>query len=430
MGAAMNHVSPRASDWTLARSLFFMGRARWVSMALVAAGISILATVPGAHAAAGPQEGGPPPPSPVRAVRAVDRELVPRHLVTGSLRSAYEAEVSSREAGALIAIDAREGTSWRKGDVIARIDDVRLAAARLMVGARLKEAEASMLSAEAEAADAAADLASLEAVTAKDGVSERELRAARTRASVSAAMRDAAGARAKALMAEMQLMEVRLNDTRICAPFDGTVVERHVEVGEWVAEGAPVVTLVSTTEFELRLDVPERLLTGSEAFGDELTFKLGASGREIRARDVRSVPRVNPKTRTFRVLASVAGEGLGLGTGMSVAAYLPGGPPAAALVVPKDALVYRPGGVTVTVVKGKDEGGMNLTGAAVSLPVSIAYELEREVVLEPGPIAAGDVVIVEGNERLFPGATVAASIIAPKTTDSATGSPAPSEDQR
>lgn len=346
-------------------------------------------------------------------MRALEQELVPRHLVTGSLRSFHEAQVGSREAGMLLSLAAREGTSWLKGDVLAQLDDVRLAAERLATHGRLLEAEADVDSAQAESQDAAADLASLEAVTAKDGVSERELRAARTRALVSKAKYAAAVARVQSLQAELQVMDVRLADTRILAPFDGTVVERHAEMGEWLAAGDPVVTLVSTTSFELRLDVPERLLPGAAEFGDTLSFKLGSSGREVQANALKTVPWVNPRTRTFRVLATVTGEGLGLGSGMSVAAYLPGGAPATALTVPKDALVYRPSGVTVTVVKGKDEGGTNLTGAAVTLPVSIAYELDREVVLEPGPVSAGDVVVVEGNERLYPGATVAASITAP-----------------
>lgn len=370
------------------------------------------------------QDGGAPPPTPVRAVRAMEQELVPRHLVTGSLRSAYEAKVGTREGGIILDIAAREGTSWRRGDVIARLDDVRLVAERLTVEALLMESEAAVMSAEAEAQDAAADFASLEAVTAKDGVSERELRAARTRALVSKANHAASVARARALDAELRVMDVRLADTRIVAPFDGTVVERHAEMGEWVAAGDPVVTLVSTTSFELQLDVPERLLPGAGGFGDGLTFKLGSNGREVRASGVKTVPWVNSRTRTFRVLAMVNGEGLGLGSGMSVAAYLPGGPRTAALTVPKDALVYRPSGVTVTVVKGRDEGGTNLTGAAVSMAVSIAYELDREVVLEPGSVSAGDVVVVEGNERLYPGATVAASITA------SSAGPAGAQDQR
>ena len=409
MRPAMMEVPRSASAWTRLRPISTPLGPRWLAAVLV--GLSMLGASLGSSAAALPQDGGAPPPTPVRAVRASSQELVPRHLVTGSLHSTYEARVSAREPGALVAVGAREGTALLKGDLIARIDDVRLSTHKLAVEARLGEAKAAELSAEAESVDAAADLASLKAVTAKDGVSERELRAAQTRASVAVAQRTAAAARVRALNAELKLMDVRIGDTQIVAPFDGTVVERHVEVGEWVAEGDPVATLVSTTEFELRLDVPERLLSGAEGFGDELSFKLGASGRELRASSLRVVPRVNSRTRTFRVLASVSGENLGLGSGMSVAAFLPGGPPAPALVVPKDALVYRPSGVTVTVVKGRDEGGNSLTGAAVSLPVSIAYELERDVVLEPGPISDGDVVVVEGNERLFPGATVAAAII-------------------
>jgi hypothetical protein len=44
------------------------------------------------------------------------------------------------------------------------------------------------------------------------------------------------------------------------------------------------------------------------------------------------------------------------------------------------------------------------------VPVVIRYEADREVALEPGALQAGSVVVVEGNERLYPGTPVLATI--------------------
>lgn len=61
---------------------------------------------------------------------------------------------------------------------------------------------------------------------------------------------------------------------------------------------------------------------------------------------------------------------------------------------------------------GQDEGGESLSGVAAMLPISILFETDREVAIAPGALQAGAVVITEGNERLFPGTPVSATIAA------------------
>ena len=57
---------------------------------------------------------------------------------------------------------------------------------------------------------------------------------------------------------EVELARQQLADTAIVSPIDGAVVERQASVGEYLAAGAPVVTLVSLHPLRLRLSVPER----------------------------------------------------------------------------------------------------------------------------------------------------------------------------
>ena len=96
---------------------------------------------------------------------------------------------------------------------------------------------------------------------------------------------------------------------------------------------------------------------------------------------------------------------------MSASGWVPVGERKATLMVPKDALVYRPAGVAVMTIGGRDEGGATLTGMALMVPIKILFETRREVAVEvsEGGLAPGAAVIVEGNERLFPGTTVSGS---------------------
>jgi RND family efflux transporter MFP subunit len=371
------------------------------------------------------QDSGPPP-TPVRAIRAEAREMQAREAVTGSLRAAFDAVLAAREEGAVLEVKVRAGRFVRKDEALVTVDARRLVAQRTGVEASLAEARATAAMASAEADDADEDLRSLEAA-AKGGnsVSPRELRRARTLAKSLRAGVDAANKRNEALEAQLELWNLRIADATLRAPFDGTVVETRVEVGEWVSPGTDLVRLVSTGHLEVWLDVPERFmgaLGGDAGSNGEIVVRAGAAKGDVVATNVRRVPRVDPGTRTFPLVASIEGDAAAkLSPGMSASGWIPVGERTKTLMVPKDALVYRPAGVAVMTVGGRDEGGATMAGTALMVPIKILFETRREVAVEltEGGLAPGAAVIVEGNERLFPGTPVSASFQGPaKAKDS------------
>lgn len=356
-------------------------------------------------------------PTPVRAVRARAEVVVSRQQVTGSVRPALDARVSARETGTIIGGIPRVGTRVAEGDPLLVLDDRRLRADLARIRASRAQAEAALTRVETDRADAEEDLASLKAASSTGGaISPRELREAQARFDAAEADRLAARASIDALDADASLLDLRIADATVPAPFDGVVVERMAEVGEWAMPGTAVVRLVSTTDLEVWLDVPERLMSGVLGASGGLTVRVPALGAAVELSDVRVLPLVTEGTRNFRVVGR-AGETAGLAAGISVNADIQTGEERTWLLVPKDALLYRPTGVMVTLVQGADEGGDSLTGAAVSVPADIAFELDRHVALRPGAVSDGAVVVVEGNERLRPGVTVSATITPGEATD-------------
>ena len=123
---------------------------------------------------------------------------------------------------------------------------------------------------------------------------------------------DNARAALAASEAALRLASAQLAQTRIRSPFDGVVVSRNLEEGEWAAPGTPVVTVEDTSRPWVGLDVPET------AFGT-LRLEQGASirvialpGRTFPARVTeigaegdfavdRDVKRGRPDIRTFLV---------------------------------------------------------------------------------------------------------------------------------
>ena len=85
----------------------------------------------------------------------------------------------------------------------------------------------------------------------------------------------------------------------IRAPFGGHVVDRTVEVGEWLAAGgAQVVELVELTRVLVRVDAPESampyLMVGGQA-----RVKLDALGRSVVGEIRHVIPQADPRARTF-----------------------------------------------------------------------------------------------------------------------------------
>ena len=88
------------------------------------------------------------------------------------------------------------------------------------------------------------------------------------------AQRVAATAQADAAVAAV---EARIEDARIRAPFSGVVAKLDVTVGENVPAQSPLVTIITSGQYELRMNVPE-IEVAKIAVGDETKIRLDVYG--------------------------------------------------------------------------------------------------------------------------------------------------------
>ncbi|MBW2062567.1 MAG: efflux RND transporter periplasmic adaptor subunit, partial [Deltaproteobacteria bacterium] len=59
---------------------------------------------------------------------------------------------------------------------------------------------------------------------------------------------------------EVTRLTDRINRMVVRAPFTGSIIEQHTEVGQWLHAGAPVVTLMDLSFIKVRVLLPERYL--------------------------------------------------------------------------------------------------------------------------------------------------------------------------
>jgi RND family efflux transporter MFP subunit len=173
---------------------------------------------------------------------------------SGYVVARRKAAVASKGTGTLIFLGVEEGDKVKKGQIIARLDDSD-------VTATLQRAQENLRVAEADLNDAKQSLERQRILLERDMVARAEYDVAEARYKRVVAGIDAA----KFAVREAQ---VAVDNTRIVAPFDGTVLKKNADVGEIVAplagaasSKAAVVTIADMSSLEVEADVSEANIT-------------------------------------------------------------------------------------------------------------------------------------------------------------------------
>lgn len=244
---------------------------------------------------------------------------------------------------------------------------------------------------------------------------EAQLRGSRAAlALVEAGPRAEQVAQAAAAVAVQEAAVERIDDQlakhTIRAPFDGWVIERFTEKGQWIARGGLVARIAELDAVEVEVRVPEISVAGLEAGVDVRLEFDAAPHRTWIGRVARIVPQADVLSRSFPVQIAlentiVAGAPV-LRGGMLARAWLPVGRAESVTVVPKDALVLGGSAPLVFVVDGQNSAAPNSTGTVRAVPVELGAAVGGSVVVR-SDLAPGRLVVVRGNERLRPGMAVA-----------------------
>jgi RND family efflux transporter MFP subunit len=176
------------------------------------------------------------------------------------------------------------------------------------------------------------------------------------------------------------------------APFAGVVVERQMQLGEYVSTGAAVARVVDTGAQEVRVRAPVDL-AAHLAVGKPVLVR--AAGHESTHRISALVPVGDEATRQLELRIALESGELTVGTPVDVG--LPSAAPRAVVAVPRDALILRREGDFVLRVGADNK--------AERLPVKAGAQVDGLVEIT-GAVNAGDRLIVRGGERVEPGQAV------------------------
>jgi RND family efflux transporter MFP subunit len=330
--------------------------------------------------------------------------------------------LGAKVAGRLSAIAVDLGSRVRKGQTVARIDpndyelrvqqaEAALQQARVRLGLpadgvndRIDPQETGVVrQAAAVLTEAKLTHARMVELAARDLISRAELDAAISQLAVAEAryqdaleeVRNRQGMLAQR-RSELEIARQQLADTAIVSPTDGAVRQRQASVGEYLAAGAPVVTLVRIDPLRLRLAVPEREAASVKA-GQPVRLTVEGDPDQYQGRVARLSPAFAEESRTLMIEAEVPNGRFLLRPGAFAKAEIIVEADQEVVTVPGEAIVTFAGIEKVlTIAEGKVIEKRVRTGRPVGDAVEIIEGVSagQRVIVKPGNLVSGQAVTV------------------------------------
>lgn len=318
----------------------------------------------------------------VRVAPVVVQDVVHQIKALGSLEARDMVQVTAQVEGVASDVRFREGDQVSPATVLLRIDPDRHRV-------QAERAKALKDQAAAELGRAQADLDRREALARNQLLSTEEL----TRSRGENARLEAAVEVAKAAH-ELALQDLRRSEVR--PPITGVINTRTVDTGQFIRTGTVLATIVDVGQLRLRFKVSEGESLRTRE-GGAVSFRVAPLGpRDFGAR-IYHVGRVaDPTTRQVEVLAWVD-DVRELKPGFFAEVTLAGEKKENALVIPESAVQASERGFVTYVVQ---------ENTAHLRPVGLGLRTGTGVVEILSGLAAGEVVVSEGSDRLADGMAV------------------------
>lgn len=374
----------------------WFGRARPAGGAPLAASLTAVLVALAALAAScapGPAAADEPVLVVVDAVRSEPlSETVP---VIGRLVALESGDVATRVPGTVAQVAVRVGERVKAGAVLATLIADRATAERDLRAAEVAAAEAAVTVARARLALKRQETARLDSLKASPAFGEARYLDLRQEVQIAEADLAQAEAAVAPARAHLRLAEIALADSTIRAPYGGVVTRRFADVGAYLQAGTPVASLIDDQLLEVEADVPAARLAGLTS-GAGVLVQIDDRRVFASVRAVLPVENTQTRTRTVRFRAALDATH-DRAANRAVTVHIPAGPVRTALTVHKDAVLYRAGQTQVF---------RAVSGRAALQTVRLGdAAFERFEVLDG--LAAGDFVVIRGNERLKPDQEIA-----------------------
>lgn len=314
------------------------------------------------------------------------------------VEAAQRVELGFDISSVLTSIYKKEGQSFKRGELLAKLDIRRLEAEKNELTARSQRAQALLELAENS-------LTRLRGLETSNNVSKQRLDEA-------AQQRDAAKGDLDVVKAQLSSVQLEITKSKLFAPFDGIVVDRLTDAGRTVTLGLPILLVEQSGNPEIKVNMP-LAAARKLALGQTMQVRHQAQVSEAK------IDRINlslSSSRSAEVYLSAEKRNIALIPGEIIKVELQSEPDSTDVWVPLTALAeYRQGLWSVLIATPKTNG--DGTEFILKRSVVTVTNLRGNYARISGGVTPDNrpYVVNQGTHRIVEGQQVRVALVADKT---------------
>ena len=294
----------------------------------------------------------------------------------GTVNFDKKSKIASESSGLIKKINFEVGQKVKKDEVLVNIDSD-------ILDAQIKALQAEVNMYEVQLKNAKKNYERYMALVEKKSIAQKVFDDSKTDFDV---------ANQNFISAKAKLNELNIQKSKklIKAPFSGVIVEKSINLNEWLNQGTQVATIVNTQELEIVFNLPISFINGLKS-GD--VYDVEVANKTLKATLFAAIPSGDKLTRTFPVRFKAESFDGFIFDGASAKIKFAKESKSEALVINRDAVIKRfDMDVVFAVVENK----------AVMIPVKIITYSGTNVAIEANGLVDGMQLVTKGNERIFP----------------------------
>ncbi|MBQ5946289.1 efflux RND transporter periplasmic adaptor subunit [Massilia sp. ST3] len=369
------------------------GKLRMMAAALAVAGLAGAALTGCADANSNDAPAAPAAP-PVSAAVVVEKPVLETQEFSGRLEAIDVVEIRPRVSGYITAVNFKPGAEVKKGDLLFVIDP------------RPYQAEADRAGAAAAAAKARADLARLELQRAERLLLDKAI--AQREFDERSASQKELDASARAAQAQFEAAKLNVSYTRVLSPIDGRVSKAEITLGNLVDASAVLTSVVSMDRIYASFDGDEdtylRVSRRAHA-GQAVDVKVGLANEDgfPHSGKLEFVDnRLDSESGSVRMRATLANADRQLAPGLFARVQIAGGEPRPQVLITDRAIGTDQDRKFVFVVDKENK--------AEYRAVKLGPAIDGLRIVRSG-LKAGEKIVVNGLQRVRPGAPIAPQVV-------------------
>ncbi len=295
-------------------------------------------------------------------LNAVGYIIVPTHMSelinsSGTLRPDEEVDLSFETSGKIVKINFTEGTRVKKGDLLAKINDKPLQAQLQKLQVQLKMSEAKEFREKS--------------LLDRDAISQESY--------------DQIQTDVQSIKADINLIQARISETELRAPFDGIIGLRYLSEGSYATSSTKIARLIKNSPIKIEFSIPEKYASEIK-IGYPITFNIDGSNTVFNASVYAIDPKIDIDMRTIVLRALYPNKGEELKSGRYAGITLELSRIDNAIAIPTEALIPEMEGEKVFIYKH---------GKAQSVKVTTGLRTESKIQITDG-LKFGDTLITSG----------------------------------